>query len=209
MDCKVCRKDGNLQLLIDGEPQALSAYMTYNPRSEEYAAFAKAGVQIFSMGVYVEIVGSTASAEFILFVRGIVKDRAYMTSHRWMRIWSAFAGRGRMPGSSSESIWTAPFGGIYAIRRSCFETTVGSLCVSLSSLWHGGDAMGTALCALIRHVEASHLGDNVIGYQRGRWQDGGMAVPFVFYWRIRGLQRKSIDNGLSSGFRSNTERFRI
>ena len=53
MDCKVCRKDGNLQLLIDGEPQALSAYMTYNPRSEEYAAFAKAGIQIFSMGVYV------------------------------------------------------------------------------------------------------------------------------------------------------------
>ncbi len=50
MDCKVCRKDGNLQLLIDGEPQALSAYMTYNPRSEEYAAFAKAGIQIFSMG---------------------------------------------------------------------------------------------------------------------------------------------------------------
>ena len=33
-----------------------------------------------------EIVGSTASAEFILFVRGIVKDRAYMTSHRWMTV---------------------------------------------------------------------------------------------------------------------------
>ncbi|MFR5070755.1 MAG: hypothetical protein ACLTDS_00635 [Bianqueaceae bacterium] len=57
----------------------------------------------------------------------------------------------------------SPICGIYAIRRSCFETTVEVYASFVSVAWR--DAMGTGQCALIRHVEASHLGDNVIGYQ--------------------------------------------
>ncbi|MBC8543141.1 beta-galactosidase [Bianquea renquensis] len=165
MDCKVCRKDGNLQLLIDGEPQALSAYMTYNPRSEEYAAFAKAGVQIFSMGVYVGDRGINSFSGIHPFREGYCKGPGVYDFTQVDEDMERICRERQDARIIIRIDLDSPIWWDLCHPEELFRNYSGkSMRQSFVSVaWR--DAMGTALCALIRHVEASHLGDNVIGYQ--------------------------------------------
>lgn len=161
---RVSEKNGIPVITVNGEPIMEMAYVTYRPRHNRYADFARGGVKLFSVNLNVSEMPINERAPVLVFQKGIFEGEepnfsvvdenlsqileACPDAYVFLRVNLNLPRRWEL--EHPLELCEAGFGDR---RRFSYA----------SDAW--AEEVERCLTALIRYVEASPYGDRVIGYQ--------------------------------------------
>lgn len=163
--CTVIEQNGFLKIDAEGDILAPSSYMTYVPKEENYASFAKAGYRLFSYPVYVTDRGINSQTGIRAFMPSIsVGEDQYDFS---------------CPDAILDQILknnpgTYAFPRVYLVTPTFWDKEnpqelsrdyAGETVEISYASEKGREVLWQALRAYVDHVEASPYADRIIGYQ--------------------------------------------